>query len=50
MKRYLFAVIFSFSGLVTFAQHAQMDQQSFEEMVKTLEKPSRSSWQKPEFC
>jgi SAM-dependent methyltransferase len=48
MKKYLFAVIFSFSGLVAFTQHAQMDQQSFEEMVKTLEKPSRSSWQKPE--
>jgi len=53
MKQSLLAVIISFLYFNAFAQNTQTaavntDQQSFEEMVKMLEKPSRTSWQKPE--
>lgn len=49
----MLAVFISFFCLIAVAQnpqtaHAPMDQLSFEDMVKMLEKPSRTSWQKPE--
>ncbi len=53
MKQFLIACGISFFCFTTGAQNVQpdtakMDQQSFDEMVKMLEKPSRTSWQKPE--
>lgn len=50
MLRYLLACLISILSLNGFAQNTitQAKEQSFEEMVKELEKPSRSSWQKPE--
>lgn len=53
MKRSLFAGILAFFCLSVAAQvqpetHKQNSEQSFEEMVKMLERPNRGSWQKPE--
>jgi SAM-dependent methyltransferase len=54
MTRLLLAVFFSIIACTARAQqttqHAndQKSQQSFEEMVKSLERPDRWSWQKPE--
>lgn len=53
MKSAFLSVVISFFCFAAISQQVQptpsrMDQQSFDEMVKMLEKPSRSSWQKPE--